>query len=340
LRRLQSTLQSLVTGGVEGIPFGGIRSLSSIGVSFDGKTGEMSLDAAKLNGLLENQFDEVGNLFITAASASSAFVRFLGAGTDAVPGDYAVEVTQAAELASVVGSAAIRNAGLQSDETLTITINGTDVTVDLLKNDKIGDVVDAVNAAFNAAGIQAVASDDAGSLRISTSEYGSNQTISVISTESTNPSGRQAGFDDTTPTVGSGLDVVGKINGIDATGVGRTLTAPDGGDASGIALLITASAANVAAMGGDFGTLTFSNGLGQRIIGELSENTRTGDGRIDASQDIIDGQLRSLSDEILRLEERLSSREARLVRQFAAAERAISLLQSQQNSLAGFIPPE
>jgi len=339
VRRLQSTLQTLVTNGVEGIPFGGIRSLSSIGVSFDGKTSELSLDTAKLTELLETRFDDVGNLFLTAASTSSAFVSFLGAGTGAVSGDHSVEITQAAALASVVGIAPIRSQGLAKDETLTITFNGTDVVVDLLKNDKIDDVVDKINTAFTAAGVAAAASDDAGALRLSSDDYGDDQNISVLSTVTGQTNGKQTGFHKTNPTASTGAHVEGKIGGIDATGVGRTLTAPEGGDTSGISLLISATAADVAAAGGDFGTLTFAEGLTRGIIAELSEMTRVGDGRIDSSQDIIDTQVRTLSDEVQRLEERLLGREARLVRQFAAAERAISILQSQQNSLVGFIPP-
>jgi len=339
VRRLQTTLQSFVTNGVEGIPFGGIRALSSIGVSFDGRTGDLSLDTAELTKLLENQFDDVGNLFLTSGTASSAFVRFLGSGDDAVAGDYAVEITQAAATASVVGTDPIRPQGLFQDETLTITVNGTDVVANLLKNDSITEVVATVNAALTAAGVDAIASDDAGALRISTELYGSNQIVSVISDQNNQGNGKQSGFDDTSPTTGAGLDVAGRIDGVDATGIGRILTAPDGGNASGLSLLITATDADVIASGGDFGTVSFSAGLTRAIISELSATTQIGDGRIDSSKEIIDGQLRRLSDEILRLEERLVAREARLVRQFAAAERAISILQSQQNSLVGFIPP-
>ena len=340
VRRLQTTLQSFVTRGVDGIPFGGIRALSSIGVSFDGRSGELSLDAAALTEVLENQFDEVGNLFLTSGQASSAFVRFLGAGDDSIAGDYAIDITQAAATASVVGTDPIRMQGLFNDEVLTITVNGVDVDVSLLKNQNITEIVDTINTALGAAGVDATASDNAGALQIATTLYGSDQAISVISDLNNQGNGKQSGFDDTSPTTAAGLDVAGSIDGIVATGAGRTLTAPEGGNTSGLSLLITATDADVIAAAGDFGTVSFSTGLTQSIISELSETTRIGDGRIVSSQEIIDGQLRSLSDEIQRLEERLTSREARLVRQFAAAERAISLLQSQQNSLAGFIPPE
>ena len=336
-RRLQSTLQSLVSGGVEGIPLGGIRSLSSIGVSFDGRSGRLSLDSAELTELLEERFDEVGELFLTSGSAANPFVSFLSAGPGAVAGEYAVEVSQAAERAGVVGSRAIRANGLRNDETLTIAVNGQDVVVDLLDGQRIAEVVDTINAALASAGVDAEASDDAGALRLTTGGYGSDQTISVTSNLVDRGNGRQSGFD-VTATTDEGLDVAGRIGGLDAEGAGRTLTAPEGSEFSGLTALITATAADVTAAGGDFGTISFSAGLTQRLIAELKDVTRVGDGSIESSQEIIDDQLRRISDDVRRLDERLLAREARLVRRFAAAERAISLLQAQQNSLGGFTP--
>lgn len=337
VRRLQGTLQTLVTAGVDGIPIGGIRSLASVGVSFDGLTGRLSLDSAELTELLETQFDEVGDLFVSSGSTTDPLIRFLSGGS-AVSGTYGVEVTQAAEKATVAGSGPIGAAGLLADETLTLTVNSQAVVVDLLAGQTITDVVDTVNTALDAAGAGATASDDGGSLRISTDEYGSAQTLSVGSSLNDDGSGNQSGFDDDNPAASTGIDVAGRIDGVDATGAGRTLTTIDTGGSAGLSVLVTASAADVTTSGGDFGTVSYSAGLTAALIDELEGATRLGDGQIDSSKEIIDGQLRQIADDILRLEERLSSREARLVRQFAEAERAISILQSQQNSLGGFIP--
>ena len=332
-RSLQQKLQTFVTTGVDGIPFGEIRSLASIGVSFDGRSGELSVNTADLTELLEERFDEVGRLFQAVGSAVDARIQFVSGSPDTVAGDYAVEITQAAEQASVSGSTRIKNSGLKDPETLTITVGSDSVDVDLAANDKLSDVVSKINSALSTAGIDASAGDDgAGKLQITTGAYGSDVSISVTSSVADPGNGRQTGFD-LTPTTDAGLDVAGKIDGVDAVGAGQLLTADEGSSASGLTVRVNATAADVIATGGDFGLVSYSPGLSDRFIGELTEATRFGDGRIDSSQEIIKDQLKNLSDEIDRMEERLVAREARLVRTFGAAEQAIALLQSQQSQL-------
>ena len=338
-RRQHQTLQTLVTSGVEGIPFGEIRSLASIGVSFDGRSGELSVDGGKLRELLEERFDDVGRLFESSGSAADARIDFIGASSSTVTGDYAIEITQAAEQASVVGSKKISVAGLKNDETLTITVGSETVDVDLAQNDKIDDVVDKVNTALSAAGIGASASNDGDQLRLTTEAYGTATTISVTSSLADPGNGRQSGFD-LTPTTAAGVDVAGRIDGVDATGAGQLLTGGEGSDAAGLTIRVTATAADIAATGGDFGTVSYSPGLADRMIGSLSEVTRFGDGQIDSNKDVLDDQLKRISDEIARIEERLVGREARLVQTFTAAEQAIALLQAQQSQLGSFFPTQ
>lgn len=334
-RRLQQTLASLVTAGAEGIPFGEIRSLSSLGVSFDGRSGELKVDTAKLTGILDEQFEEVGRLFLSSKDATDSRIRFLSTPADAASGEYAVAITQAAEQASLVGDEAIRLAGLRRDETLTITLDGEITTIDLFEDQVIDEVVDTVNAGLAAAGLAVTASNDAGALRIEADEFGSSS-LTVESSRNSN-NGRQTGFG-TSPVTDVGADVAGTIGGLAATGAGQVLTALDGGELEGLSLLVTATPTDVIATGGDFGTVSFSTGLTQPLIDDLADATRVGDGRIESAQEILDDQVKALADEILRLEERLVGREARLIQTFTAAEQAIAALQSQQSQLGSFFP--
>ncbi|MCP3979383.1 MAG: flagellar filament capping protein FliD [bacterium] len=328
-RRLQLDLQSLVTGGVDGIPFGEIRSLSAIGVSFDGRSGALSVDTGELREQLETRFDSVVGLFRSGGTSSDSRVLFVSSDATTEAGEYAVEISQAAEQASVVGDRDL-SGGMRRRDTLTITVGADVVDVDLARDMTIGEVVDTVNAALESAGIAATAFDESGRLRITTDGFGSDQSITVEAT------GNHAGFR-RAPTNDLGQDVAGSIGGVAATGSGQTLTAADGESFAGLVLQITATADDIAATSGQFGTISFTQGLTGRPIGELTEITRLGDGRIDSSQDRIDDQLRAIEDEITRIEERLVSREARLVRTFAAAEQAISSLQAQQSRLGSFL---
>ncbi len=332
LRQIKQKVQSLFTGGVPGIPVGEIRALSSIGVSFDGKTGRASLDTSVLRELLETRFDDVGDVFLSSGSASDPRIQFLGSSTSTLSGDYAVEITQAAERATLLGSAPINPAGINNDETLTITVNGDTVTVNLLRDDTITDIVDKINAEFATAGVDAAASDSGGALQIATTQYGDDQTLTVESNRNDTGNGKQSGFDNS-PVSDTGQTIAGSIGGSVATGNGRVLTAADDGPYTGISLKVTASAQDVIDQGGDFGIVSFGRGLVNALVREIDQVTKFDSGPIDLARERLDSNIERISEDIARIEERLVSREARLLKAFTAAERAISLLQSQQASL-------
>lgn len=330
-RSIQRQLQSQFTGGVDGIEFGGIRSLSSIGVSFDGRTGEASLDASILRERLDDDFEAVGNLFLESGKASDTRIRFVGSTAATVPGSYDVEITQAAELASLIGSAPIRNQGINQDETLTITLNGQTVAVDLLSGDGIDEIVEKLNDAFVDAELGVSASDDGGALRLSSRGYGSTQDLTVESSRNDNGNGRRTGFDDT-PANDVGQDVAGKIGGFDALGAGQVLTGAEDGDYSGLQIQVTATQATIDSLSGDFGSISFSRGLIPTALSQVDRYTRLGDGPIDVAKDGIDRRIKEYDDSIFNLEERLSLRERRLILTFAKAEQAIQSLNAQQNN--------
>ncbi len=326
-------LQLLVTSGVEGIPLGGIRSLSAIGVSVDGKTGALSLDTAALREQLEGRFDEVGRVFLAGATATSSRIRYQSSTEATAAGTYAVQITRAAEQATVAGSAAITALG--RDQTLTITVGSASASAALTAGMTTADVVDAVNAALRQAGVAATASDDGGRLRITTREFGSAAQLSVVSDQADPGDGSGSGFG-TTPTADAGVDVEGSIGGAAATGSGQLLTAAGDGPYAGLTLRVVATAAEVASTGGDFGTVSFSAGLVRGLVSTLRGYTRSGDGPVAAARATLEEGLRRLADDIERFEARIEARKARLVRMFAEVEKAIAALQSQQASFGSF----
>lgn len=334
-RNVVFALQTLVTSGVEGIPLGGIRSLSAIGVSVDGKTGVLSLDTAELRKQLEERFEEVGRVFLAGATATSPRIRYHSSTESTAAGTYAVQVTQAAEQASVAGSTAVTALG--RGETLTVTVGSTSASAALASGMTIADVVDAVNAALRQAGVAATASDDGGRLRITTREFGSAAQLSVVSDQADPGDGTGSGFG-TSPTTDAGVDVAGTIGGAPATGSGQLLTAAGDGPYAGLTLRVVATAAEVASAGGDFGTVSFSAGLVRSLVATVRGYTRSGDGPVAAARAGLEEGLRRLADDIERFEARIEARRARLVRMFAQVEKAIAALQSQQASFAGFTP--
>jgi hypothetical protein len=112
------------------------------------------------------------------------------------------------------------------------------------------------------------------------------------------------------------------------------LTGDEGTAVAGLNLRITATAADVTAAGGAFGSTSFSRGFVDTLLQQVSLYTRFG-GTVDTAREAQDDNVKRIQDDIARIEDRLLVREARLLRTFAAAERAISLLQGQQSTLGG-----
>lgn len=325
-RRAQLDLQRQFTSGLASLPLGEIRSLASVGVSFDGRSGLASLDASKLRERLETHFSAVGDLFLSSGRATDPRIRFLSATGNTSEADHAVEITQAAQQASVVGSTAW--ATLASDEALTISVGGSSTTIDLASGQTLAEVVEAVNAALRNASIAATASADDGRLRITTRDYGSSTSLAVSSSLADAQGGDQTGFDVNEATA-SGVDVAGSIAGVEAIGVGQILTAAGESAASGMTLRVSASAADVLATSGDFGSVGFSRGLIDTIGRKVDEFVRLRTGVIDVVKEALGANLKGLDRDVARFEDRLRIREARLIQQFSAAERAISALQAQ-----------
>ena len=332
-REAQRDLQSIVTGGVEGIATGNIRSLSSIGVSFDGQTGKMSLDTTALTTQLDAGFDNVARMFINAGSATDPRIRYDGSSFGTQAGNYAVTVTQAAQQAVAAGSAAINASGLGADEALTIGVGGGSTQVALTAGMTIAQVVDAVNAGLRSGGVAATASNDAGRLRITSRDFGTATSVSVTSSIADSGNGSGTGFG-TTATTGTGVDIAGTLGGVAATGAGQVLTGATGGPYAGLSVRATVTAADIAAANGNFGSVSFSQGLIRSLTTKLDGLTQSSTGPIATSTDALDAEIKRITDDIAHIEDRLSRRQTVLTKMFGDAENAIAALQAQQAQLA------
>jgi flagellar capping protein FliD len=204
--------------------------------------------------------------------------------------------------------------------------------VNLTAGMQIADVVDAINAALAGAEISATARSDAGRLRITSRDFGSATTLEVLSDRNDPGSGAATGFDDVAAT-DAGVDIAGTIDGSAAIGAGQILTGDGDGGSQGLVVRVTATAAEVTAQSGNFGTLSFSRGFVDNLVREIDRYTRLDSGTLDLARDVLDDGIDRLNDDIARAELRLSNREAQLIKSFSAAERALSALQAQQASL-------
>jgi len=173
--------------------------------------------------LLDGTSGNVGTVLNTTAVASVTPSNTAPTGTNYVN----VVVTTRAERAFVSGN------NLSAGQTLvgggSITVQG--VTVSFAPGTTVGNAVAQINAALTAANKEVTVTLSGDWVHFTSNNYGSSQTVSVFDF---NGILAAAG-----PSVASGSDIVGTINGESATGNGLTLTATAGTRYAGMSVTMT-----------------------------------------------------------------------------------------------------
>ncbi|HMO14444.1 MAG TPA: flagellin [Pirellulaceae bacterium] len=192
--------------------------------------------------------------------ATSANVSVLKVGTKTVAGNYDVNVTTAAERATV-------SAGTNQTQNLAaaeiLTINGVAITLDAGLNQ--AGVVSRINEFTAQTGV--VADVNAGATRLRSEVFGSDASLSVISNVAA--AADSSGFG-VTLAQDSGVDAVGTIGGAAATGTGNVLQLTSGNGA-GIAIQLAVSGSDpTQSVTGAQGTITVTD---QSLIFQIGANS-------------------------------------------------------------------
>lgn len=337
LRNIQSQVTSLLTSRVTGVPEGRIDSLAELGLEVADATGALKFKEATFDELVkQGRFDEVKSVLLSGGSTSDTLVTYMTASPQTKAGAYAVSVTQAALQAQLQGSTAI-GAGLSANETLTITLGEKSATVDLLAGDTLSAVITKINDAMGGAGLGVRADANGGALRLRSSEYGSSQVLKVVSTAADASDGNSTGIG-TTERSNTGRDVAGTIGGVAAKGAGRDLTGAEGSDAAGLVVRVYATEASIAAKGGSFGSVGYSQGMADQFISTIKALVDPLTGTIASATKSFDTSIKNDKDRIQQIEDRLEEKRERLTRQFAAAEQAVSELNRMMASMNAQAP--
>jgi flagellin len=190
-------------------------------------------------------------------------MTFLRGTSDTQAGTYTVNVTTAAERATIT-SAAVTDP-LSADETL--TINGVNITLTAGMNRAA--IIARINQFTNQTGVEAVNDSANNKIVLRTLQFGSAAKLSVVST------GTGAGFTTSIQT-DTGVDIAGTIGGLTATGVGNVLTAVSGG-AKGLSVAVKTDTAASNLVGNSFsgalGTVTVVDNSLQFQIGPNAGQT-------------------------------------------------------------------
>lgn len=319
-RRIANDLKNAIADTVAQLA-GDYTAATTVGVTL-GRDGRFAVDETKLRDALNDDWDAVSKLFARSGSATDSRLDFSTAKDVTQPGSYAVSITQAAKRPEKTGSA---YAAPGADETFTVTLGGTSVSVTVTAGSTLASALTQINDQLGDGGITTIrASDDAGAIRLRDSRYGSTITFTVADDGS-------FGLDGTY----TGQDVAGTVGAEAATGKGQTLTADDG-DPEGLAIKVTATQDQVDAAGGTLalGNFSYADGIGGRLSRAVSD-ADAAEGLIYTASNRWTTQIELIDKRVKEMEVRIALRETSLRRRFAAMEAALSTLSAQGNWLAG-----
>lgn len=331
VRAIQSQLRNILTRVVPGMENASVRSLADVGITTDFETGGLEFDRAKFEEVLKANPDEVTALFAEQGRTTDSQVEFVRSGLNTEPGEYEINITQAATQGQLIAGSALGATFdiTDTNDDLALIVNG-DITVNLkltqgngISQEALLDDIQAqlnANNALNAAGTRLqVGLDGGGNLTFTSADYGSDSKVALASAEDA----ALFGLDTNTST--DGLDVAGTIDGRAAEGDGQVLFLGTGnGGASGLQVRILGDQT------GNRGSITFVEGVAERTV-DLVTNIVGADGAIEARTNGLNRELEQIQESQVRLEERIAAYRERLISQFSAADSLISQLNSTRD---------
>ncbi len=336
LRNIQSTLQSQVVQSVQN-QFTTLGVTGQVGLDFN-RNGSLSLDEKKFRDALSDNFAAVAALFLGdgtprgGVTASDSRVSFNSKTSATQPGTYAIEVTSLAAQAAATGNQIV--SALSGDETLTITYGSATAVVALLQEDTLATVLEKINNALSSQGMAVTASNDgSGRIKIATQNYGSAETVTIVSDRYDTEGSTGFGL---VPVVATGVDISGTIGGNAASGSGLLLTGAAGQPEEGLTLSISQTTT------GSYGSVSVASDTtgveGESILynlfSALDGITDPLSGPITNAKSGLNSNIKSLNEQISNYEARLKVRAAMLTEQFNQADQALRMMSVAQSSLS------
>lgn len=314
VRRMADQLRNALSRPVEG--FGELIG-ADVGIEID-RDGSFTFDSAAFTAAMEENPGAVERFFGRAAT-TPAGVSFGDATPETISGSYDVEVTTAATQAT---SARLFDGGAVTATRLGIRVGDVTTTVEIAAGQSAASIIDAVNGALADTGLDITAEADATGLVLRSDEWGSAGDFEV----NTDVAG--VGTWDAV----AGTDVEGTIDGLAATGIGRTLSLNSLTDspAAGLSLEIDGG------LTGALGAVEYQPGVAARVA-EVTTQILAEDGTFDSAQDAQQRRIDDFNDEIDRFEDRLFSREQTLRAQWSRLQTVIAGLQERSSWISSQI---
>lgn len=134
-------------------------TLGLAGVNVDAE-GKLSVNETLLQGYLENNFEDIKQLFTAHGTTSTGTLSYLNYGLDTKPGTYNVNVTQAAERASVTGTTDLSGGLVGGGDVLNLTVGGASVAVTLTAGMSLTEIIDAINEEMDTTNARSVVGEE------------------------------------------------------------------------------------------------------------------------------------------------------------------------------------
>ena len=350
----QASLRNRLSAVVDGID-SKFNQLYSIGIRHR-STGELGIaDYDAFQSAVQNNLDDVINLFGDSAISSSHSIEFLSMGSKSTTGiDLDVDITAASTTATLVGAAITDPATMVIDPeaepleyglVLDSTNNRVRLKIDGITSGEMAltqktyqtatELVNELQAQIDAdskignAGLEVSWDAEAKKITITGATYGSNASVELVAGVDNNAHA-VLGFESGVSI--DGTNVAGTINGEEATGSGRYLTGiEDNETTEGIKLLITLTEDQVAA--GVEGTIKIARGVASQLHDAADNLTKSKDGVFDRRISTLEKEIQMAQERVIDIDERLAIRRESLLREFWAMEEALG----QMNVMKDFL---
>lgn len=335
---MMQSIRSMLGSQVPGIE-GGFSALSTIGIrtKLDGTLQIVENGSSTdFRAAMDNNFDEVKNLFVADTRSSSSRINVLDFNGASQPGSYDVEITQEATKgrydATPIASGFPLDTGTD-DYRFTIAVNGQEAAEISLPEGKTYDSGDDL-----ALELQSLINSDAtlkdarakvdvrfdeatGQLSFESNSYGESSKVAFL--------GASAAMGNLGVTEGGGTagqNVAGTINGEEAFGFGNILRPPLGSAAEGLAMEVLPGATS--------GSIGFSRGVGSTLMGMVDTYMRSS-GLIAERERSIKDDLSEVADDREALDRRSDAFRAIQESRFRAMEQIVRSLNSTGDFLEG-----
>jgi flagellar hook-associated protein 2 len=329
---LLNSVLSAVSGAV-GLNSSG--SAAALGITMN-TDGTLSLDTATFAAAYDANPTQVTNTFIAGGSSSNPLMAYYESSDATAPGQYQVEVTQAATQATDAAAAGSGDP-VTTPETLTIGSAGATATYTTTTGESLSAIAAGLNQAFATEDVGVNATVANGALVLTNMAYGSASSMTVSSTASGPGTTGLASAAGTSQTF-TGSDVQGTINGHAATGTGQLLLGATGSSAQGLLVQVSATAAQLAAGGGELAsTITYSPGISQALAQVSYAAGNPANGTLVNAIAGQQSEMTNLSTQIADWNPILQAQQAQLQTEYDAMETSLATLKSTQTYLTQYM---